>query len=425
MKRKSAFKAIIITTCIVLLCSFMLLFSACSLIGGPNVDERDNIVKPSVIKLGQDFDSQKAKKTTTEVSVILSIFKKDENGSGVIPFSVEQKAQLTRKINGDKFFADGKIKTVQIDNKVEELYKTIRLWLADDKNPYDAKNDPTITYLEGNTEINFALGATANGSYNLVAQYDKESYRLAVADETIANALYDNDFSLLNLLTSSGMLDFKNASEWMSKDNASRYFSTAKNKFIYELDVDTQKISHKLLKKIETIVPLLSEFDVTEEQTEDIIRTIKRWIKINPCTVNALVSENGLPDNTNSEFSVDININLTELDNLLFKLYGKDKKEELSNLVRSASFVLGLHGTDGDKNSIGLRLTVKTTEQFAYGEKQCSLDGVETGMFADVTEDIEGRTVLTAEDFRALTKKIIDFLGLTQNETLQSGQKQE
>lgn len=414
MNKKSAVKAIIITICIVMLCSFMLLFSACSLIGGQNVDERDNIVKPNVIKLGQDFDSQKAKKTTTEVSVILSIFKKNENGNGVVPFSVEQKAQITRKINGDKFYADGKLKTVQIDTKVEELYKNIRLLLADEKNPYDAKSDPTIAYLEGNTEINFSLGATANGSYNLAAQYE-ENYRLAVSDETIKTALSDNDFSLLNILTSSGMLDFKNASEWMSKDNASRYFSTAKNKFIYELDVDTQKLSRKLLKKIETIVPILSEYDVTEEQVEDIIRTVKGWIKINPCTVNALVSENGLPDNTNSEFSVDINVNLTELDNLLFKLYGKDKKEEISNLVRSAAFVLGLLGTDGDNNSVGLRLTVKTTEQFAYGEKQCSLDGVKTGMFSDVTEDIDGRTVLTAEDFRALTKKIIDFLGLTQD----------
>jgi len=384
---------------------------SCDFFNKAEEDNRGNVIKPNIVKTGQDYDNKTVKSSRAEVTIDASLFK--VKGQSVAPVGLTQKLEITKKHNAKRLLTKGKAVSAHADVIIEDLYKRIRKSLADENEPYDPSADPLIEYMDGNSSVNFLLGADGvNGVYNFKADYVKDGNSkngifFGIDDKTI-KSLSDRsaEFSLYDILASGGMLDFKNAAEWVAKDNASKYFSTEADKFIYNLEVDEKKITHDLVEKIEILAEKITGETISKETFDEVMEIAGGWIKVNPTKVDALVSANGLPDKTTTDLSVDVNISLSELDDVLFKLLGKEEKDKISSALRTAVAVFSLRGTGGEDNTIGMRFKIDKTETFKYGEKDCNFGEENEVMFSDMTVPVESRKVLTEEEIRSFIEKI-------------------
>ncbi|MGN1043081.1 MAG: hypothetical protein ACI4SK_06330 [Christensenellales bacterium] len=389
------------------LCAVVLFcFSACDLFPQANEDNRENIVKPDISKAASDYESQTIKGSEAVAKAEFSIYKKG-NGK-VLPIKTEQIFEILRISDADRIFVDSTLRSGATDASLVELYKNIRNTLAKEDEPYDATTDPVVEYLQGSSDFRFRVGW--NDFYNVKGEYRSEkngfSRFFGFDDKVIKDAAGDivTDFVLSESLVSSGLLDFKKASEWVAKDDGSRYFSTEKNKFVYLLDVDEGKLGTMLKEELNRLAPFLAYADIPSETYEKVVKTVSKWVKINPSNVTALVSANGLPDKTTTECSFDVNVNLTQLDEVLYFIFGKDKKEEISKLIRIAVLGLNLCGTNGEDNTVGFRVSFRSEESFRYGA-QCSFEGSEE-FFVGADEEAEGRKILAPDDLKAIPARL-------------------
>ena len=407
------FGKIIRITLFICLCA-TLIFStvACDLFGGSAEDNRNNIVKPNISKAQQDYDALSTKSSDVTASATVAFFNRNSK-KAVVSTEITESLFLKRIRNGNKFFAKAELSTTECDDSIAALYKQIRQLTSSEKNPYSAANDPFVDYLESAASLSVALGY--ENCYNVSAEYvSKKSpakRRYAFDDKTVSDCLDKaSDFVLSSYLSSSGIFDLKNAADWVSEDKASRFFSTDKNRFIYQLKADENKIKTIVINKIDKVLPLVLDENLSDETYSKILGYISKWIKINPTSVDALVSDKGLPDSTSVNFSFDINVDFADLDQLLFLAFGKEKKEEISGCVNALATLKNVCGTNGEERTLGMRVTINEKENFFYDAKKCSFPPEAEDTFLPLDEEVADRKVVTADDIKTAFSDIITLI---------------
>ncbi len=410
MKNKISAKKISLTAAILLVVVFFTcILSACDLFATPSapVDNRPNLKKPDLSEAGSDFHAQTKKGSKYDGSVKLSLFRL--NNGVTMPTSTEQKILFKRTSIDNQFLLNGSIFTGEGGDIFASFYQSVRAVL--DKK-YDSNDDPIYEYLSGESELQFSFGY--DSCYNLSIDYISDSFgssKFFSAEKSTVNEVtstINEDFLLSDHFLSSGILDLKSATDWVNSDSAGKYFSTENDMFIYNLDVNEEKIATIILEKLESLIPALSELNVDKETFGEVFDIAKDWVTVTSSSVDALVTEKGMPHKTESTLDIDINVNLSDLDNVLFLLLGKELKDEVSLLIRAAVMGNKLCGTKGENNTIGFRVEYSSTEEFFHG-KECSFDGAKADIFADIDEEIKDRTVISAEDIKSVWQKIVDL----------------
>lgn len=405
MRKRSLVKIVSLILCLVMAAALF----AC----GAEEDNRSNIVKPDISKALNDYEQLNIKRSNFAASFSFSLFRnlldKQTNKRELVPASITERLSLDRIVNGDKIYMDGDLRTSQIDEQIYNLYTALRNFVASMGNgpKYDPAEDDIATYLNGTTHFDMRLGY-ADGCYNLKASYedgstDPQSFWGATDDENVDKLIsllnLDLDVTLSDYLMTSGLMDLTNASEWISGDAASKYFSTVSNKFIYNLTAD----SDKLYALIFSYVDKLAEAFGAEEYAEDlqkfhrVLPYLKKWVSVGPSSVDATVTSSGLPDKMTTAMRVNVNINLTELDEVLYILFPKDKKD-LMVMVNFAVVFLSLRGVNGEENTLGIAFDLLLEENFLYGAENCALDSVDADLFLPVSEENENRYVFLVKD---------------------------
>lgn len=401
-------------TLLVCLCATLVLATvACDLFGGGSTeDNRNNIVKPNISKAQQDYDALSTKASDVTASATVAFFNRNAKKE-VVSTEITENLSLKRIRSGNKFFAEAELTTTDCDDSIVALYKQIRQLVSTEDKPYSSTDDPVAEYLEKSSSLSVALGY--ENCYNLSAEYvSKKSpakRRYAFDDKAISDCLDgESDFVLSSYLTASGIFDLKNAADWVSEDKASRFFSTDRNRFIYQLKADENKIKTIVINKIDKVLSLFLNENISDDAYEKILKFISEWIKVNPTSVDALVSDKGLPDSTTVNFSFDINVDFAELDSLLFLAFGKDKKEEISGYVNALATLKSVCGTNGENRTLGIRVTINEKENFFYDAKKCSFPTEAEEMFLPLGEEVADRKVITADDIKTAFSDIITLI---------------
>lgn len=387
MKKRIVVKILALTLCVI----FMLTLFACV----NDEDNRENIVKPDISTALNNYHELTKKHSNFDASIGFYIYRMTGTGNNraLTSAKIVEKLQLKRTVNDEKIYIDGSLKTDTADEQLVSMYKYIQKLVRPGDNH---ANDPIIQYLEGKTRFDAKLGYFED-CYNLKTCYVEENVQPSVfwgasTNQTVDNLIkhfnLDLDISINEYLMTSGLLDLSSASEWMSGDKASKYFSTASNKFVYNLIADSQKIYEILFDYVNKIAAAFGAEEYVDDLAKfnQVLPYLKKWFSVGPSTLDALVGENGLPDKMATSMQVDLNINLTDLEQVLAILM-PDDKVQLMNLINLAYIGLGLRGTKGEENTIGLSLNFLLEENFLYDDSSCSLDDVDADLFLPI--DVE------------------------------------
>lgn len=176
------------------------------------------------------------------------------------------------------------------------------------------------------------------------------------------------------------------------------------------MKADENKIKTIVINKIDKVLPLVLDENLSDETYSKILGYISKWIKINPTSVDALVSDKGLPDSTSVNFSFDINVDFADLDQLLFLAFGKEKKEEISGYVNALATLKNVCGTNGEERTLGMRVTINEKENFFYDAKKCSFPKEAEDTFLPLDEEVADRKVVTADDIKTAFSDIITLI---------------
>lgn len=360
-----------------------------------DVDNRENTLKPDISASKEDYDKLTAKRSVTDTTFKVTLFKAQASSSALTPISLSENLVADRIFNEDKIYIDAAVRTSYADDALVNLYK----FLIKNKGSLTNISDSDIlAFLEGNLSLALRSGI-ADGVYNLkvfASETGKEERSLfyGATDDKNVNALLSSfgipfNGSISDYLITSGFINLNNVSEWLSQDVASKYFSTADNKFIYSLVGDPEKVIDILL----SFLPDESEAASYVDDYAKVLATVKSWISVSDVSVDALVHPNKMPDKSTTSLRIDINLNLTELNDVLGKIssISDEDRTAVLDLLRSVAALYNLRGTEGQLNTIGITLDVTSVEQFLYNE-DCSLEGKEI-YFASLDEEIPDRKV--------------------------------
>lgn len=389
MKRLGKLCLCLLTVCV------MTVFLLTGCFFSADVDNRENTLKPDISASKEDYDKLTTKRSVTDTTFKATLFKAQTTSSALTPISLSENLVVDRILNEGKIYIDADVSTSYADDALVNLYK----FLTKNKSSLTGISDTDIlAFLEGN--LSFALrSGISDGVYNLKAfasETGKEERDLfyGATDDKNVNALLSSfgipfDGSLSDYLVSGGLINLNNVSEWLSQDVASKYFSTADNKFIYSLVGDPEKVKDMIL----SVFPEEEEVASVISDYAKVLATVKNWISVSDVSVDALVHPNKMPDKSTSSFKINLNVNLTELNDVLGKISSISDKDRTAvlDMLRSVSALYNLRGTEGQLNTIGISLEVVSVEQFLYNE-DCSLEGKEI-YFASLDEDIPDRKV--------------------------------
>ena len=256
-------------TLLVCLCATLVVATvACDLFdNGSSEDNRSTLVKPNIRTVQQDYDSLNTKSSDVTASATVAFFNRNAKKE-VVSTEITENLSLERILNGNKFFAKAELSTTDCDDSIVALYKQIRQLVSTEDKPYSATDDPVVEYLEKSSSLSLALGYENcyNVSYEYVSEKSPAKKRYAFDDKAISDCLDgENAFVLSTYLTASGIFDLKNAADWVSEDKASRFFSTDKNRFIYQLKADENKIKTVVINKIDNVLPLFLNGNITDD----------------------------------------------------------------------------------------------------------------------------------------------------------------
>lgn len=380
--------------CLLTVC-LLTVFLMTGCFGETPVDNRENTLKPDISSSKENYDKLTTKRSKTDTTVKISLFKAQASSSDLTPISLSENLVADRTVNEGKLFLDASLRTSYADDALVNLYK----FLIKNKLSVTGITETDILgYLEGTLSLALRCGVY-DGVYNLkasaleTAKEERPLFYVATDDKNV-NALLSSfgipfNGSISDYLITSGFINLNNVSEWLSQDVASKYFSTADNKFIYSLVGDPEKVIDILL----SFLPDESEAASYVDDYAKVLATVKSWISVSDVSVDALVHPNKMPDKSTTSLRIDLNINITELNDVLGKIHSvsdEDRKTTV-DLLRSVAALYNLRGTEGQLNTVGISLEIVIVENFLYNE-DCSLEGKEI-YFASLDEEIPDRKV--------------------------------
>ena len=380
--------------CLLTVC-LLTVFLMTGCFGETPVDNRENTLKPDISASKEDYDKLTAKRSVTDTTFKVTLFKAQATSSALTPISLSENFVADRIFNEDKIYIDAAVRTSYADDALVNLYK----FLIKNKGSLTNISDSDIlAFLEGNLSLALRSGI-ADGVYNLkvfASETGKEERSLfyGATDDKNVNALLSSfgipfDGSISDYLVSGGLVNLNNVADWLSQDVAGKYFSTADNKFIYSLVGDPQKVKDMIF----SVLPEEEEVASVISDYAKLLSTVKNKVSVSDETVDALVHPNKMPDKSTTSLRIDLNINITELNDVLGKIHSvsdEDRKTTV-DLLRSVAALYNLRGTEGQLNTVGISLEIVTVENFLYNE-DCSLEGKEI-YFASLDEEIPDRKV--------------------------------
>lgn len=391
------FKRLILKlTTVAAVCAF--LFGAA--ISCTTTDPSDNVLKPDFSVAMASYQELETKKSTFSADFSVSLYKKQTNDEYPVAMSITESLVLERILNEGSIYMEGTLKTSHFD---ETLQSIVNLALQTATGSGGSNASPIYDYLAGKTYVDFKLGY-ADGVYNAKATYvnddDNPSFWGATDDESIANLLYnldiDYELDLASLLMTSGVLDLTETAGWLESDAGGKYFSDLSNSFIYNLNVDKDKLHDIIFSALDGLLSSLgAEYDDYAEFIDQALPYLKKWVSVGPSTLDAYVNRSGLPDRMTTSMRINLNINQTELLELVNIISPKNSGKISAVLTMMGLF--GICGTDGATNTIGLAYDIVLTETFSYGESDCSLANADSDLFLPLTEDNEERYALIIE----------------------------
>lgn len=367
---------------------------------------RESVVKPDISTALNNYEKLSMKRSKFDAELSLSIYQlqkiKDEEKLAKI--GLTEVLSLDRTVNDGKIYLDGTLKTGRIDDLFVAAYTLAQRNINDD---YNREKDGVLHYLEGKSHFGLKLGYN-DDCYNLKGAFIDEGEEVdtfwGATDNANINNLIKNfklDVGEINpseFLMTSGLIDLTDVSDWLSGDAASKYFSTQGNKFIYDLSVDGEKLHALIFDYLKKFAGLFGDEDYVEdvELFEKVLPYLEKWISVGPSDVYADVYENGLPISCSTSLQINVDINLTELNDVLYLLFGEDKNT-IMTAVNFMSFLLSLRGTKNQQNTIGITFDLNLTENFVYGAENCALDGADGDMFLPLDIENPDRYVFRVE----------------------------
>ena len=394
------------------LLAFILLASLCScdLLNGGNTNNNDEIRAPKPeFKVALDnYGLLKAKRSEFEGSITISIYGKVNDRTGKPnTYSTTQRFDLTRIQNDGKIYVDGNVYNQDSSYNMESLLGSIKSALSEiNKLPRQTLDTITsiIGYLDGTRSANVLLGYdSSHSSYNLkgTLKGGKQSDTLyyATNNEYIVNELlHNNIFSNIKFndyLMFSTFVDFSGNSGWINSDEASSLFDNAKGLCNYQMSANTEKIYNYVIGLVEEYI---SGLDIEKYGNDiktytDCVNIIKGWISIGESNISASVNKDNLPVSMLTTTTININIDINELEEVLNKIFTDEKlvNDIIKKLEVTTAFLLG---TSSINMSIGLSLS----ESFSYDNQSTSLDTVDADLFIDAKEEKAGRVSYIVRD---------------------------
>ena len=205
-----------------------------------------------------------------------------------------------------------------------------------------------------------------------------------------------------------GKIDLKNttdsASNRVNKDGIGSY-DIQLNAEVYKESIAAKVLSY------------LTDFGVelNEAKTaalKSAMNTVKKWIKVSPTTLTALVNKDKLPQKMNLETKINLDINFNEFRNMLNNLAAVGfLEEDMAKGINRAVWLASTYtrSSENEDGYIGIELKVNLEEKFAYGKEKCDTAKVDQDLYLAEDADAEGRIKLM-EKLQKVTEENVDDL---------------
>lgn len=393
-------KIMILALALVLVTSLM----SCDLLDGakPIVDDV-KVAKPEYSVALNNYNNLEAKSSNFEGKVVFTVYGANLVSGAAKTFTAGQHITLNRIQNDNRIYVDGRVESCDLSDNMTSLLTVLKDRIC---NLLSGKNKDTVYnilgYLDGSKNINFDLGYDgANTSYNFKGQINsgaaQEEMFISTNNDYINNELtlkqITADININDYLMFSTFVNFNKDFGWLEKDEASGFFDSVSGLCDYQMKASNDKIYNYILNLAESYIGSLDidRYASDIAKYNECIGLITKWISIGSSSVKASVNKDNLPVRMQTATRLNININISELNQVIYYLCDDDDKaKDIVDGIKFASDI-GIRGINNEPNTIGITIDVSMDETFKYDEESVSLANVDADLFIDALADKPGR----------------------------------
>ena len=425
-----------------ILVTLLALVSLCScdnLLGSTKTSE-DNTNKTTKIDFAQaaeNYEKKSVKKTDITVKLKGTIYANpDPDPLPNLPklniiqskdkYNIGSTITVSRIQENDKIFVSSKVAPSDMSKGIDGLVLAISMALPGlskaRENPIDESTIETVvrylTYLNRYASGSIDLGAdlgVMNDTYNLKAFYTVYKNRFDqehVVEEADDIWFAANDKTLSAWLNNNAQLEVTgnrintylmktvfsqvtDKSEFFDKDNAKKYVDKNGHSS-YDISLKTDIIVSSFLSGFLDLLGVADKNGALTRYAE-YFSEMKQWFTVTAQNVTADVN-NDLPQNIKTGFSVELNVLIPQVKEIIQLMYRNGVIDESSSKISTVILNLADHyllGTKGQDHTIGVQFDVDFNENFSYKPSECKLSDDEyADYFLPIGVEAEGRVDL-------------------------------
>ncbi|MFW5780311.1 MAG: hypothetical protein ACOCWI_02540 [Bacillota bacterium] len=392
----------------------LVLLSAVMFGCGKNDEDNEPEEKPDLHRAMLEYEEKTQKKSMFEGEFKVTFFQK--SGGEVKPQSIAQKLVAERIQNEDQIYIDAKLGTSFISEGFMGYLEAIISILNSASDEEMSVDQEILKYLNGETEFRGLLGYDGLGTYNVKGDYNETGqtpdykddmgnpYWFSVDEVSVINLMHNmnisGSFSLKDYLMFSTMIDLSPSEEWVRRDEEEEFFSEDEEAYMYAITTYGAKLRALIADMIGEAEENLDSDEYAEELQlyADIFPTVMSWLSVHDSKVDAKVDKDGNMRSFASSITVDLNINIEELRDIL-ELLIEDDPDITPSTIRMAMLGMSLILTSatGSNDVWTIRFELATQENFYYDENSIDLSEKDQELFIPNSEDVEGRTEIRIE----------------------------
>jgi hypothetical protein len=364
-----------------------------------------------------NYDNQTVGRSDITAQSGFTVYAMEKNVA--VPYRIGVQTDISRIKNGKSAYAEITANPWNVDDSAIEIvalaYNYIKNADGMQKLSADAQKeingltqylDYIHGFLLGEINAEAKLGISADGTYNLKANYDydkaggedeKNSVWCCADDETLRELLNADGLSVVvgSYLTASFYDNLTAESAVYGYDSAPMKTDSSGNA-TYDISLRNDVIADAVLGKLLKFAGAASEaIEKNKEVYNSFLDTIEGWITVENADVKASADANKLPTDIITSVNVSVEIDCEELSSILSTLYSKGILDNTATEVsRFILYILDdkLCGANGKTDGkIGLEMTLDMNENFSYSASECSLGGLDSDLFLSADAEADGR----------------------------------
>lgn len=340
--------------------------------------------------------------------------------AGNVKITAGQTLTLDRIKNSDKYYMSAALRSSNMSSNLLEMVSGV-IRVFDSQS--DISQSPVVQYVNGATIFTAIMGYSG-GVYNAKASYHEQSaqvnlvndfqYWVATSDEYVRTFMDDNGYSgdikLKDFLMFSTLEDVL-SSDMIESDSGKSEYDKKADTFSYIFKLKESALKDYFFGVIDEQLKSVSdeEYGAYEEFYNTYLPTIKSWLFFPKAEIQIYADKNNNITSLNSSFQVELNMNKSDITNILKQFLILENKIRLGSafdpskpLTKEDNDMLGLitlalmmfNDSSFQTSRVSVTFDVETRDNFRYDEESTSLAGVHQDIFLPLNEERGNRDIV-------------------------------